>query len=355
MGNLYLFTGEETFLLNQQIRAWKESFRKRFEGDLNLAVLDGSKEDEASLISQMETMPFLADKRLIFIENLPEAAKSSTKKEEDKEDGEDEEKEEQGDQKLIDYLEKIPETSVVIFVQPKPDKRKRLYKKIVHLSTVARDDKTGPKAEVKEFMPLKPAALGQWIHQQAVAYKTSISPKNAEVLASLVGESLWRLDQELKKLAAFMEGKPITPEAIDKLVIPSLEANVFQLTDALGAKDSRKAIRCLHQTVAAGENLRQIFYMIVRQFRLLLLVVAYLSNYPNATSQSLAVSLKMHPFVAKNTMGQARHFKMAELKSAYRKLLDLDLAMKTSKIQTTTDNQDELAMAIEQFILEFCR
>ena len=185
MNNLFLFTGEETFLLNQQIRAWKESFRKRFEGDLNLAVLDGSREDEASLISQMETMPFLADKRLIFIENLPEAAKASVKKDEG--EGEEEEKEEQGGQKLMDYLEKIPETSVVIFVQPKPDKRKRLYKKIVHLSTVARDDKTGPKAEVKEFMPLKPAALGQWIHQQAVAYKTSISPKNAEVLASLVG------------------------------------------------------------------------------------------------------------------------------------------------------------------------
>jgi DNA polymerase III delta subunit len=111
----------------------------------------------------------------------------------------------------------------------------------------------------------------------------------------------------------------------------------------------------VHQTVAAGENLRQVFYMIVRQFRLLLLVNAYLSNYPNATAQSLATSLKMHPFVARNTMGQAKRFKMAELKGAYRKLLDLDLAMKTSKIQTTTDNQDELAMAIEQFILEFCK
>ncbi len=340
MGNLYLFTGEETFLLNQQIRAWKESFRKRFEGDLNLAVLDGSQEDEASLISQMETMPFLADKRLIFIENLPEAAKASAK---EKDDVEEDEKKAAEDQKLIDYLEKIPETSVVIFVQPKPDKRKRLYKKLVQ------------SAEVKEFMPLKPAALGQWIHQQAIAYKASISPKSAEHLASLVGESLWRLDQEIQKLAAYSEGKPITPEAIDKLVIPSLEANVFHLTDALGAKDSRKAIQCLHQTVAAGENLRQVFYMVVRQFRLLLLVAAYLSNYPNATSQSLATSLKMHPFVARNTMGQAKHFKMTELKAAYRKLLDLDLAMKTSKIQTTTDNQDELALAIEQFILEFCR
>jgi DNA polymerase-3 subunit delta len=340
MGNLYLFTGEETFLLSQQVRAWKESFRKRFEGDLNLVTLDGSEESEASLISQMETMPFLAEKRLIFIENLPEAAKATSKESDAKEE---DEKKEDANQKLIDYLGKIPETSVVIFVQPKPDKRKRLYKKIVQV------------AEVKDFSPLKPAALGQWIQQQAVAYKATIDPRSAEHLAGLVGESLWRLDQEIQKLSAYAQGRSITPDDIDKLVIPSLEANVFHLTDALGAKDARKAIQCLHQSVAAGENLRQVFYMVVRQFRLLLLVCAYLSNYPNATAQSLATSLKMHPFVARNTMGQAKRFKMAELKEAYRKLLDLDLAMKTSKIQTTTDNQDELAMAIEQFILEFCR
>jgi DNA polymerase III subunit delta len=338
-GNLYLFTGEETFLLHQQIQAWKESFRKRFEGDLNLAVLDGNETDEANLISQIETMPFLADKRLIFIENLPEAARASAKDSDD--EGEEEEKK-SGSSKLIDYLGKIPETSVVIFVQPKPDKRKSLYKKLVQ------------SAEVKEFAPLKPAALGQWVQQQAAKYGATIGPKVSEHLVAQVGENLWRLDQELRKLASFMGGKPITSEAIDRLVTPSLEANIFQFTDMLGAKDSRGAIQSLHRIVAAGENLRQVFYMIVRQFRLLLMVSGYLSNYPNSTAPNLAASLKMHPFVARNTMGQAKHFQMSELKAAYLKLLEIDLGMKTSKIQTTTDNQDELAMAIEKFILEFC-
>jgi DNA polymerase III subunit delta len=340
MNNLFLFTGEETFLMHQQAQAWKETFRKRYDNDLNLVTLDGAEATASELISQIETMPFLADKRLIFIENLPEAGKASVK-----EGGESSEEEEtKGDgQRLADYLEKIPETSVVVFVQPKPDKRKGLYKKIIHFATV------------KEFKPLQPAALVQWIRQQAATYKASISAKVAEHLAETAGHDLWRLDQEVKKLASFMEGKPISVEAIDQLVTPSLEANIFHFTDALGAKDSRKAIRSLHRIIAAGENLRQTFYMIVRQFRLLLQVVAYLQNYPNTTAPNLASSLKMNPFVARNTLGQAKHFKMAELKASYQKLLEIDLALKTSKIQTTTDNQDELAMAIEQFILEFCR
>jgi len=341
MSNLFLFTGEETFLLHQQIQAWKEAFRKRFEGDLNLATIDGATTEESEIISQIETMPFLADKRLIFIENLPEAAKASAKDSDDKED--EEEKPAKGAQKLLDYLEKISETSAVVFVQPKPDKRKSLYKKIVQLG------------EVKEFNPLSGAALNQWIRQQAATYKVPIDPGTTGYLVDQVGENLWRLDHEIQKLASFTEGRPITRETIDQLVIPSLESNIFHLTDALGAKDHRKAIQNLHRTVAAGENLRQVFYMVVRQFRLLLQVAGYLSNYPNTTPQSLASSLKMHPFVARNTLGQVKQFSLVELKAAYRKLLELDLAMKTSKIQTTTDNQDELALAIERFILEFCR
>ncbi len=46
--------------------------------------------------------------------------------------------------------------------------------------------------------------------------------------------------------------------------------------------------------------------------------------------------------------------KIDELKSAYARLLDIDVALKTSGIRITTDDQDELALAIERFILRFC-
>jgi DNA polymerase-3 subunit delta len=134
-----------------------------------------------------------------------------------------------------------------------------------------------------------------------------------------------------------------------------MEANIFHLTDSLGAKNHREAIHNLHRSMAAGENLRQVFYMIVRQFRLFLQVGSYLTLYPNANPAGIASSLKIHPFVAKNTLSQVRRFKMAELKSAYRRLLDIDLDLKTSKIHITTDDQDELALTIERFIIKFCR
>lgn len=338
MNNLFLFTGDETFLLQQQIKSWKEAFIKKYEGDFNLNTIDGAEVEVGDLISQIEAAPFLGDKRLIFIDNLPEAPKSkNTDKVTKKDEARDEEL-----KKLADYLEKITDTSVVVFVQPKPDKRKSLYKKCVQ------------HAQVKEFTPLSGPVLNSWVQKQAKSHGATIDINNTEYLISQTGQNLWRINQELQKLSSYCQGKPIDRPCIDHLVVPTVEANVFHLTDALGAKDHKKAIHNLHKTMAAGENLRQTFYMIVRQFRLLLQVGGYLESYPNTSPNSVATSLKLHPFVARNTVSQLKHFKTDELKAAYQRLLEIDVALKTSKIRVTTDNQDELALAIERFIMKFC-
>ena len=338
MNNLFLFTGEETFLLHEQVKSWKDAFKEKHEGDMNLITINGQEAEMGEVIAQIESMPFLADKRLIFIEGLPEAPKTRNADKVTKKD----EARDKELKKITDYLEKIPDTSVVIFVQPNPDKRKSLYKKLVQHATV------------KEFNQLSCIALNQWVQNRVKKYNTFIGSNDAEYLTSLTGQDLWRIDQEIQKLNAYSEGKPITRSMIDQLVIPTIEANVFHLTDALGAKDHRKAIQNLHRSMSAGENLRQTFYMIVRQFRLFLKVGGYLANYPNTNPANIATSLKIHPFVARNTVNQLKHFNTTELKTAYERLLEIDIGLKTSKIRITVEDQDELAMAIERFILRFC-
>ncbi len=338
MNNLFLFTGPETFLIHEQVSAWKEAFKEKH-GDINLNVIDGTKVEIGEVIAQVEAVPFLGDKRLIFIEGLPEAPKTRNADKVTKKD----EKKDKQQEKLIAFLGKIPESSVVIFVQSNPDKRKSLYKKIVQ------------HAEVKEFKLLAGPTLNQWVRNRIKKYNTSIDISTAEYLTSLTGPNLWRIDQELKKLSSYCVENAITKKDIDHLVAPTIEANVFHLTDALGIKNHSLAIRNLHRSMAAGENLRQVFYMIVRQFRLFLQVGGYISNYPTTNSSSIASSLKIHPFVAKNTMSQLKHFNILDLKKAYERLLEIDTGLKTSKIRITVDNQDELAMAIERFILSFCK
>ena len=338
MNNLFLFTGEETYLLHEQIVSWQDAFKEKH-GDFNMIRIDGKTSEHGEMISQIEAAPFLGEKRLIFIDNLPEAPKKRNPEKEAEQDEDDE----KPDNKLTDYLEKISDTSIVVFIQPNPDKRKSLYKKIVQLGTV------------KNFEQLSGPVLNKWIQNKVKKYNSSIDPSAIEHLVSLTGSDLWKIEQELKKLTSYCEERPIDSKSIDDLVVPTIEANIFHLTDALGVKDHRKAIINLHQSMAAGENLRQVFYMIVRQFRLFLQVGGYLANYPNTSPANVASSLKLNPFVARNTVSQLKHFKVADLKSAYERLLEIDIGLKTSKIHVTTDNQDELALAIERFILKFCQ
>lgn len=335
--NLFLFTGEETYLLHEQINSWKKAFTEKH-GDINLAVLDAGETPLYEIMAAVNAMPFLGDKRLIFIHGLPDKPKTRNAEKVSKAD----EKRDEDLKKLEADLDDVPESSVVVFVQSAPDKRKSFYKKLL------------TKAEVKDFLPLSGQTLNSWIQKRVQEKGARMDLSTAEYLASLTGQNLWSLSQEVDKLTAYVSGEAITKSIVDKLVVPTLEANVFHLTDALGIKDHRRAIQHLHRSMAAGENLRQVFYMVVRQFRLLLQGSGYQNSHPNANATAFAATLKLHPFVARNTMAQLKNFKDQELKKAYERLLEIDIDLKTSRIRVTTDNQDELALAIERFIINFC-
>lgn len=336
--NLFLFTGEENYLLHEQIASWKKAFTEKH-GDLNLAVLDAEEMPLNEIMAAMLAIPFLSDKRLIFVHGLPDAPPSRQTAEPTKKD----EKRDDELKKMEATLNEIPDSSVVVFVQSSPDKRKSFYKKLTS------------KAEVREFKSLSGTPLNAWIQNRVGQKGARMDTITAEHLISLAGQDLWRLSQEADKLASHSLGGVITRSDVDQLVIPSLEANVFSLTDALGLKDRKKAIHHLHRSLAAGENLRQVFYMIVRQFRLLLQGYGYREAHSNQTPVAFAAALKLHPFVAKNTLSQLQNFEGKELKDAYARLLEIDMDMKTSRIRTTADNQDELALAMERFILNFCK
>lgn len=338
--NLFFFTGEETYLLQQKVNSWKQAFLEKH-GELNLGFIDGEKASASQIIMEIETVPFLGEKRLIFIENLPAAPKAAAKEDDEKDD--EAEEDDLQTKKFVQAIENLPETSVVVFIQPHPDKRKNLYKALIRL------------AKVEEFEPLDEQALNKWVCKETSRIGGTIDPAVADYFISMVNQNCWRLAQEIQKLACFKPDQSISQTDIDHVVTPTPEANIFHFTDALATRDHRKAIRQLHKTMAAGDNLRQLFYMIVRQFRLLLKVKSYKMQYPICTPASVSGSLGLHPFVARNVLSQISHFKMNELKQIYAHLLEIDTDLKSSQIRITSDDQDELALAIEQFILRFCR
>ncbi len=321
MSNIFLFTGEESFLLRLCVNRWKQEFKRKY-GDLNSSYLDIDNVSVKTIIAECKTIPFLASKRLVFVDGLPYSATKKAKKSE------------LDIENLILMLDNIPDTTVLVFINQIPDKRTALYKKI---------KKNG---EIKTFSPITGSKLYEWIEKEVKNINAKILPGAIKYLVFKTGKNLWRLNQEIKKLSSYSNRKPISERDIDMIVTRHTESNIFSFTDALSRRKTKEAISLLQDLVLEGESISYIFFMLVRQFRILI----QMKDLVNRGEKEISKILGMNPYIIKNIIKQIDNFSMNELKNIYSILLEIDIGIKTGKIRLTTNDTREFEQYIENFI-----
>ncbi len=187
----------------------------------------------------------------------------------------------------------------------------------------------GGKVFLREFSLPKGPQMVNWIRGQAKERGGDFSHPAAALLGSFVGDDPRLAVQEIEKLLAYVNyQRPVDPDDVEYLVAYAGETSVFDMVDALGARDGREAQRLLHHLLEDDDPLR-LFGMVVRQFRLLLLTRELLDNGTRETE--IASAIKSHPFVVRKLMGQVRNFSLPQLETIHHKLLDIDEAIKTGK------------------------
>lgn len=313
----FLFFGENNYLLRAELRRLVEKFKKN-EGDLNLTILDAQETRENEIISAGETPPFLGKARLVVIQDF------DFKKSADA---------------LAKFIENLPEHCTLVFTAKKPDARTKLFKAFKKFG------------EVKEFPLPKPAEFKKWLANEIARENLEFEPAAAELLATFTLGDCGTAVNEIAKLKTFAGGRKITRTDVKLLTHPNLHTSVFRLTDAIGERRIENALADLRDIVNRGENLIQIFFMIARQFRILLNLNSLANR--NLPPFEIARELKLHPFVVQNSLRQLRNFSEAELLAAHSKLLKIDIGLKTGKLNYSSSNPAEFALALEKFIVSF--
>jgi DNA polymerase-3 subunit delta len=185
---------------------------------------------------------------------------------------------------------------------------------------------------VQHFAVPDARSLPGWIVQRTRAYGGQIEGRAAAMLAQNIGDNLRLLDQEIQKLLLYVgEREEITLEDV-RTMVPYIQSAdvIFQLVDAVGQRDGRHAAGYLHRLLEVGEHPLGIFGMIVRQFRLLIQIRWLIDHhYPQP---QIVSRLKLHPYVAKKVSAQADRFTPAQLRDAYRLLVDADLSIKRGEV-----------------------
>ena len=312
IGRLYLFYGEERFLIQLYEQRIKKALLLPEDEMMNLDVMQ-SPQDPLQVQSSIETLPFMAERRLVIIKESGAFELKPGKLGE-----------------LAELMQDVPESTTVVWIESKVDKRSKFYKAV---------QKHG---YVVEFKRLGESELLTWIGQELKRKGIQMDRNTASYFLSLTGNDMVRIQMELEKLSSYVKERGvITREDVDSIVSVTIENSIFKLTDHLGNQQPAAAYRIYRQLLEDNEPVQRIFFMMIRQFRLLYKA----SLMQGADRNAVAKELGVPSFAAGNYQNQARRFGEKRLKELLNKLLDLDVATKTGVL----DAEEAATLVILQY------
>lgn len=330
---IYLFYGEETYLLETRVKKIKKEYQQLILG-INFIQIDDTNVEE--LIADLETPAFGFDKKLIIAKNtgIFKKEKKTTKSDSKKKKVDDIKL--PLNEKIAKYiqgnLEELKNTVDLVFVEQEVDKN-ALYQTI---------EKVG---EVKEFALLKLPDLIANIKKIAVAYKVNIDDVTAKYLVECCGTSMQDLINELRKLIEYKgENSNITKQDIDLLCTKQIQAVIFDLTDNLGKKETSKALEVYKGLISNKEPIQKILITLYSHFKKL-----YIIKIAEKYNEDVATAMNLKPnqlFLVSKYKTQARYFETQELREVLEALIDLDANYKIGLIS--------LEIGLEAILCRYC-
>ncbi|MFC1663558.1 DNA polymerase III subunit delta [Patescibacteria group bacterium] len=198
-------------------------------------------------------------------------------------------------------------------------------------------------AKSQEFKLLEEQKLKSWIKKEFENCGSKIDPEVTEKLINFVGNDLWQLSNEIKKLASYKRKQKIEAKDVEVLVRPKIETDIFKTIDAIASKNKKRAFELLKEHLEKGESPLYLLSMISFQFRNLLIVKNFIEN--QKPYSAILRESGLHPFVVKKSYWQAQKFTGEELKKIYQKIFQVDLFIKTGKLKPE-DALDSLLIEI---------
>ena len=186
-------------------------------------------------------------------------------------------------------------------------------------------------AKCQSFDLLGGQKLKNWAKKEFEIYGKKVSPEIIDILVVSVGNDLWRLSNEIRKLVSFKKEGAIKKEDIKNLIRAKIETDIFETIDAIAQKNKKMAIDLLHKHLEKGDSPLYLLSMINFQFRNLLIIKELVEK--RNTYNAILRKSNLHPFVVKKSYFQSQKFSFEELKKIYRKIFQVDLEIKTGKIE----------------------
>ena len=321
LGRLYIFHGEETFLLNHYLGQMKKQLLDELTESFNFHRLNNETFDIRSFADAVENLPMMAESTFVQVDDI------------------DLFKMNEGDRnKMTELLSDIPDYCTVVFtyltVPWRPDKRLKKLWEAVDGGTIV------------EFAKQDQRDLIAWVTRHFAARKKRVSTDLCAYLIDITGGTMTALSGEIDKICAYSGAETIKKTDIDAVTEPVLDAVVFQMTDLLSGGRYDQALVKLQQLLKMQQEPLAILGAVGGHFRRIGTARTLLDNGRNSSDLQKLCGIPDYP--ARKTMEAARRFRPEFCRKAAQLVLETDYKMKTS----FDDSERLLEMLILQLAQE---
>ena len=317
--SVYLFYGEEDYLIDEAIKLIKRTYVEESFETLNYIVLDGENVNFDGIVNASETLPFMSNKKIVIVKNLPLFENKM-------QIGEDlgEWDNPKAKKMLIEHIESLGEHLCLIFIKKIDNIRKSnsIYKTI---------NKVG---DIVEFKKIRGMDLENWISHSFKKHGKTISKFNinyfiqhSSYFDSKQKKTLYDLENEIIKISNYISDEKVTGEDIDFSMARSLDMNIFNLLNNISQKNGAEAIRLFNEMYFSGEPALFILHMIVRQLRNMLHIKVLKAKGYAEKEINDKVGLSQYEY--RKVFNQSNNFSIRQLESFLKYCLAADNSIKT--------------------------
>lgn len=301
---LYIFHGEESYLKEHYLRQLKKQLVPEGLEEFNFHAIPGRACTLQALREAVDSLPVMSECTLTVVTDFDLYGGAADSRE-----------------ALCAFLSELPEDCCLVFYYDLlPFKADARMKKLTGLLK--------EKALMVDFTRQDPADLKDWITRHFKALGRDIAPREAGYLLELRGELMQDLVTEIEKIAAYAPGRQITRADIDAVVIPQLDAAVFQMTDALSRGDFDGAAAVLDSLLSARESAIMILSVMGKYFRQLYTARLLLERRRGTADLAGLWGMKS-AWQAEKLMDAARRYTLPWCRRAVGRCAETDLAMKS--------------------------
>lgn len=294
---IYLIYGTEEYLKKQ----YKNKIKTAICGDdtMNYSYFEGKDCDTKEIIGISETLPFFADKRLVMMEHSGFFKSSNDV--------------------INEYIDSIPETTCLVFVESEVDKRNKLYKKVKEAGYIC------------EMTEQNNAALEKWIVGILNQNGKKITKNTLELFIASVGTDMQNISKELEKLICYcLERDVISDDDVRNVCSVQISSKIFDMIDAMSNKDRKKALGLYYDLIAMKEPPMRILFMLSRQFNIMLQV--YELSERGEDNGTIASKVGIQPFIVGKVLRQLKSFSGKMLVNALEECIKIENDIKNGRM-----------------------